>query len=82
VCQNDSALMELGDDTLKKIAKELVATVRKNATVDWSRKEQVRALLCSSIERLLVRCRYPPDKQEAPVHLVMEQEERLAEAVS
>jgi len=73
--------MELGDDTLKRIAQELVATVRKNATVDWSKKEQVRALLRSSIKRLLVKYRYPPDKQEAAVHLVMEQAERLAESV-
>jgi len=82
VCQNDSAVMELGDETLKKIAHELVVTVRKNATVDWSRKEQVRALLRSSIKRLLVKYRYPPDKQEAAVHLVMEQAERLAESVA
>lgn len=59
-----------------------MATVRKNATVDWSKKEQVRALLRSSIKRLLVKYRYPPDKQEAAVLLVMEQAERLAEEVA
>jgi type I restriction enzyme R subunit len=34
VCQNDSALLELGDETLKQIACELVTVVRKNTTVD------------------------------------------------
>ena len=34
VCQNDSAVMELGDDVLKQIARELVDTVRANTTVD------------------------------------------------
>ena len=78
VAQNDSAVMELGDDTLKRIAQELVAAVRQNTTVDWDKKEQVRALLRSRIKRLLVKYRYPPDKQESAIILVMEQAERLA----
>ena len=78
VCQNDSAVMELGDETLKTIAQELVAAVRQNTSVDWDKKEQVRALLRSRIKRLLVRYRYPPDKQEAAIVLVMDQAERLA----
>jgi type I restriction enzyme R subunit len=47
VCQNDSAVMELGDDVLKQIAQELVTVVRANATVEWDKKEQVHALLRS-----------------------------------
>lgn len=78
VCQNDSAVMELGDETLKLIAQELVAAVRQNTSVDWNKKEQVRALLRSRIKRLLVKYRYPPDKQEAAIVLVMDQAERLA----
>jgi type I restriction enzyme R subunit len=65
VCQNDWAVKELGDDTLKKIAQELVTAVRQNATVDWDKKEQVRASMRRHIRRLLVKYRYPPDKQEA-----------------
>lgn len=45
VCQNDSAVMELGDEVLKKIAQELVEVVRSNATVDWDKKEQVRVMV-------------------------------------
>jgi len=78
VCQNDSAVMEMGDDVLKAIAKELVDTVRRNTTVDWDKKEQVRALLRSRIKRLLVKYHYPPDKQESAILLVMDQAERLA----
>lgn len=79
VCQNDSAVMELGDNTLKKIAQELVTAVRRNATIDWNKKEQVRASLRRHIKRLLVKYDYPPDKQETAVILVMDQAERLAE---
>jgi type I restriction enzyme R subunit len=82
VCQNDSAVMELGDESLKQIARELVTAVRQNTSVDWDRKEQVRALLRSRIKRLLVRYHYPPDKQEAAIALVMDQAERLAAEVA
>jgi len=69
VCQNDSPVLELGDDTLKAIAHELVAVVRRNATVDWDKKEQVRASLRRHIRRLLAKYKYPPDEQEAAVAL-------------
>ena len=82
VRQSDSAVMELGDDVLKQIAQELVTVVRENATVDWDKKEQVRALLRSRIRRLLSKYHYPPDRQEAAVALVIEQAEVLAAEVA
>lgn len=82
VCQNDSAVMELGDEVLKRIAHELVDVVRANATVDWDKKEQVRASLRRHIRRLLTKYKYPPDKQEAAVQLVMQQAEMLAAGIA
>ena len=82
VCQNDSAVMELGDDVLKQIAQELVTVVGENATVNWDKKAQLRALLRSRIRRLLSRYHYPPDRQEAAVALVIEQAEVLAAEVA
>ena len=78
VCQNDSAVLELGDETLKTIAHELVAVVGRNATIDWDKKEQVRASLRRHIRRLLAKHKYPPDKQESAVLLVMQQAELFA----
>jgi type I restriction enzyme R subunit len=78
VCQNDSAVLELGDDTLKVIAHELVGIVRRNVSVDWDKKEQVRASLRRHVRRLLARHRYPPDKQESAVRLVLRQAELFA----
>ena len=40
---NDSAVKVLGDKTLRAIARELVATVRANVTIDWTVRENVRA---------------------------------------
>ena len=74
--------MELGDEVLKHIAQELVDVVRVNATVDWDKKEQVRASLRRHIRRLLTKYKYPPDKQEAAVQLVMQQAEILAAGVA
>ena len=41
---NDSAVAVLGDDTLKTIARELVASVEANATIDWTVKAIIVAL--------------------------------------
>jgi len=74
---NDSAVKVLGDETLKKIARELVESVRKNLTIDWSVKESSRAKLRVIIRRLLRKYGYPPDKQEKATQTVLEQAELL-----
>jgi type I restriction enzyme R subunit len=80
ICQNDSAVLEMGDELLKQITRELVESVRRNATIDWSEKEQVRARMRAAIRRLLTRHGYPPDKQPAAIELVMHQAELFAQA--
>lgn len=78
IIQNDSAIMQMGDDTLKTIAQQLVVTIRNSATIDWTFKETVRAKMRSKIKRLLARYKYPPDRQEETVKLIIEQAEHLA----
>ncbi len=77
---NDSAVRVLGDETLKRIARELVATVRKNVTIDWTIRENVRAQLRVYVKRILRKYGYPPDKQEKATQTVLEQAEILSEA--
>lgn len=74
---NDSAVRVLGDETLKKIARELVIAVRRNVTIDWTQRENVRANLRVQIKRLLKKHGYPPDKREAAVVTVLTQAETL-----
>jgi type I restriction enzyme, R subunit len=76
---NDSAVQVLGDDTLKAIARELVATVRKNVTIDWTIRDNVRAQLRVYVKRILRKYGYPPDKQEQATQTVLEQAEVLSE---
>lgn len=75
---NDSAVKVLGDDTLKNIARELVDTVRNNATIDWTVRETVRAKLRVMVKRILRKYGYPPDKQEKATQTVLEQAEVIA----
>ncbi len=72
---NDSAVKVLGDETLRAIARELVETVKRNVSIDWTVKENVRAKLRVMVKRILRRYGYPPDKQEKAVQTVLEQAE-------
>lgn len=44
ISNNESAVRELGDDTLKKIALEITEKLRRSTTVDWQKRESVRAV--------------------------------------
>ena len=76
---NDSAVKVLGEPTLKQIARELVETVRKNVTIDWTIRENVRAQLRVLVKRILRKYGYPPDKQEKATQTVLEQAALLAD---
>ncbi|WP_324781125.1 type I restriction endonuclease subunit R [Thiobacillus sedimenti] len=75
---NESAVRGLGDETLKKIAVELVQSLRKSVTVDWAVRETVRARLRVMVKTLLKRYKYPPDKQEEATETVLKQAESLS----
>ena len=75
---NDSAVQVLGDETLRDIARELVETVRRNVTIDWTLRENVRANLRRLVRRILRKHGYPPDKQEKATRTVLEQAEVLS----
>ncbi len=68
----------LGEPTLRKIAQELVQTVRNNISIDWTVRENVRANLRRLVKRILRKYGYPPDKQEKATQTVLEQAELLS----
>ena len=80
LANNESAVRELTDETLKKIAHELAENLRKNLSVDWSARESVQAKLRLMVKRILRKYKYPPDQQEAAVELVLQQAKALGEA--
>jgi type I restriction enzyme R subunit len=79
---NDSAVKVLGDAALRKIAQELVDTVHRNVTIDWTVKESARARIRAMVKRILRKYGYPPDKQEKATATVLEQAEILCADVS
>ena len=77
---NESAVMLLTDEPLKKIAHELTENLRQNLSVDWSERESVRAKLRLMVKRILRKYKYPPDLQDGAVELVLQQAQVMGEA--
>jgi type I restriction enzyme R subunit len=79
LANNESAVRQLGDPVLKAIAQELTQKLRGSATVDWQKRDSVRARLRNLVRITLRRHKYPPDMQEEAIRLVLEQAERLSD---
>lgn len=78
LANNEASVRLLGDETLKKIAHELTESLRRNVSVDWEKRESVRAKLRLMVKRILRKYKYPPDQQEDAVQTVLQQAEMLA----
>jgi type I restriction enzyme R subunit len=78
LADNESAVRELGDEILKRMALELTEKLRNSTTVDWQKRESVRARLRNLVRITLRRYKYPPDRQEEAIKLVLDQAERLS----
>jgi type I restriction enzyme R subunit len=72
---NDSAVKILGEPTLVAIVRELVESVRRNTSIDWTVRESVRAKLRVIVKRILRKHGHPPDKQQQATRTVLEQAE-------
>ncbi len=76
---HDGATNILGEEVIKKIAKELTEYIKNNTSIDWKLRESVRAKLRIGVKRLLKKYGYPPDKQKMATDLVLEQAELLSD---
>lgn len=81
VANNESAKELMGKDKLSELAVVLTETIRKNASIDWTIKENVRAKMKVAVKRLLRRYGYPPDMQLLATETVLKQAERIAEEI-
>ncbi|NLE57670.1 MAG: HsdR family type I site-specific deoxyribonuclease, partial [Planctomycetes bacterium] len=77
LAMNESAIQVMGVDELKVIAVELVTTVRKSVTIDWTVRESARAKIRVMVRRILKKHGYPPDLREEATRTVLEQAELL-----
>ncbi len=79
LANNQSAHDLMGDEVLSAMSRELAEKLRRNLSIDWQHKENVRARLRNLIKALLKRYKYPPDQEAAAVDLVLVQAETLSE---
>jgi type I restriction enzyme R subunit len=74
-----SVAQVLSEPTLKRIAQEIVQTVRRNITIDWARRENVRAHLRRLVKRILRKHGYPAEQYEQVAETVLEQAQLFAD---
>jgi len=67
---------------MKELIHTIVDIIRKNATVDWEKREDVRAKLRLTVKKILMRYGYPPDLARMEADKVLEQSELLAEEIT
>ena len=79
LAMNEASVRQLGDAALKEIAQELTRKLKASATVDWSKRESVRAAMVVKVRHILTNHKYPPDKAQEAVDLVMKQAEVLSD---
>ncbi len=72
----------LEDHKMKELIHMIVDIIRKNATVDWNKRDDVRAQLRLTVKKVLMRYGYPPDLAKIEADRVIEQSELLAQELS
>lgn len=82
LANSQSAKEVLGDKQLAVIAMEVLKSVKGNATIDWTLKENVRARLRRDVKRILNRYGYPPDEQLIATENVLKQAELMADELN
>ena len=79
---SNSAVAILGDEVLRHIARELVDTVRRNTSIDWTIRENVQAKMRIAVKKILRKHGYPPDMELKATETVIEQAKLLADQLS
>jgi type I restriction enzyme R subunit len=79
VLNENESTKYLEDYKMKELIHTIVDVIRKNATVDWSKREDVRAKLRLTVKKILMRYGYPPDLARLEADKVLLQGEALAE---
>jgi type I restriction enzyme R subunit len=75
---NDTSVAVLGDEILRHIARELVDTVKKNTSIDWTVRENVQAKMRIAVKKILRKHGYPPDMELKATETVIEQAKLMA----
>jgi type I restriction enzyme R subunit len=78
ILSQNSSTEFLEDHKMKELIHLIVDIIRKNATVDWEKRDDVKAKLRLLVKKVLMRYGYPPDMAKIEADKVLEQSELLA----
>ncbi len=82
ILSENSSTKYLEDNKMKELIHVIVEIIRKNATVDWDKRADVKARLRLLVKKVLMRYGYPPDVARIEADRVLEQSELLASELS
>ena len=82
VLSENSSTEFLEDHKMKELIHLIVDIIRKNATVDWNKRDDVKAKLRLLVKKVLIKYGYPPDVARIEADRVLEQSELLATELS
>ena len=77
LAQNDSTVLMKQED-IRELVHRIVEGIRKNTSVDWNKRDDVKAKLRLMVKKLLKRYGYPPDLILMAADRVLEQSDLLA----
>jgi len=78
ILSQNSSTEFLEDNKMKELIHLIVGIIRKNATVDWNKRDDVKAKLRLMVKKVLIKYGYPPDVARMEADRVLEQSELLA----
>jgi len=82
ILSQNSSTEFLEEHKMKELIHLIVEIIRKNATVDWNKRADVKAKLRLLVKKVLMRYGYPPDVARIEADKVIEQSELLASELS
>lgn len=82
ILSENSSTEFLEDQKMKELIHLIVDIIRKNATVDWNKRDDVKAKLRLLVRKVLRKYGYPPDVAKIEADKILEQSELLAEELT
>jgi len=82
ILSENSSTKYLENNKMKELIHVIVDIIRKNTTVDWDKRADVKAKLRLLVKKVLIRYGYPPDVARIEADRVLEQSELLASELS
>ncbi|GFO75920.1 type I restriction enzyme, R subunit [Bathymodiolus platifrons methanotrophic gill symbiont] len=78
ILSQNSSTEYLEDNKMKELIHLIVDIIRKNATVDWNKRADVKAKLRLLVKKVLIKYGYPPDVARIEADRVLKQSALLA----